>query len=190
MNNSNNEIWKDIVGYEGLYQISNFGQIKSVDRYYKTGRGGMVFRKGNYIKPKIDKYGYYTLGLYKDGKQKFTTIHRLVALHFISNDSNLPQVNHIDENKLNNHVDNLEWCNAKYNSNYGNRNKKISSKQKNSIAKSKPITQQTKDGVFIKHYPSIKEAARCLNIGYSEISKCCMNKLKSAGGFMWKYASE
>lgn len=111
------EIWKDIEGYEGLYQVSNKGRIKSLN-YRRTGKEGM-------LKGKPDKNGYLIVFLYKKGeKPKPFLIHRLVAKGFIPNVNDLPEVNHIDENKENNHVENLEWCDRKYNMNYGTRTKR------------------------------------------------------------------
>ena len=109
------ELWKDIPEYEGLYQVSNYGRIKSLHNY----RG-----KGNIIKPKI-KNNYYQIGLRKNNIRKWFSIHRLVAENFILNSQNLPQVNHKDENKLNNYVDNLEWCTVLYNNTYGTRIDKV-----------------------------------------------------------------
>ena len=110
------EIWKDIEGYENLYQVSNLGRVKSLN-YNHTG-------KEKIMKAKKDK-GYLRVQLYKDGKPKFYSVHRLVATSFLPNPNNLSQVNHIDEDKSNNIVDNLEWCSAKYNSNYGTRIQRI-----------------------------------------------------------------
>ena len=109
--------WKDIPGYEGLYQVSNLGEIKSLN-YRNTG-------KEKILKLIKDKKGYFHVNLYKNGKLKNLQVHRLVAMAFIPNHNNYNQVNHKDENTSNNAVENLEWCTAKYNSNYGNRNKKI-----------------------------------------------------------------
>ena len=112
------EIWKDIKGYEGLYQVSNKGRVKSLN-YRRTGKEGI-------LKGKPDKDGYLRVGLCKNKKQKPFYIHRLVAKAFLPNPNNLPEVNHIDENKENNHVENLEWCDRKYNNNYGSRNERAS----------------------------------------------------------------
>ena len=112
------EIWKDIKGYEGLYQVSNKGHVKSLN-YRRTGKEGI-------LKGRLDKDGYLRVGLCKNKKQKPFYIHRLVAKAFLPNPNNLPEVNHIDENKENNHVENLEWCDRKYNNNYGSRNERAS----------------------------------------------------------------
>lgn len=183
------EVWKPIMGYEGLYEVSNLGRVKSLDRLIKTGRGGLQFREGTILKSKLDKYGYPNLGLYKNGVGKFFTIHRLVAMHFISNPDNLPQVNHKDEDKTNNCVENLEWCDAKYNNNYGTRNERNSNVQINDKKKSKPVIQLTLNNEIIGLYFSIKEATRQTGVGSNEISKCCHHKshYKSAGGYKWVF---
>lgn len=105
------EIWKDIQGYEGLYQVSNLGNVKNkIQPYLKQEKIYKKFSNSN---------GYLFVGLRKDKKRKFKYIHRLVAEAFIPNPNNLPQINHKDENKQNNCVNNLEWCTNKYNQNYG-----------------------------------------------------------------------
>lgn len=121
------EIWKDIPDYEGLYQASNLGNVKVLDRVVNSGikNNKTVIRKGKLLKKRINQ-GYYEVALSKNNKKRFLKVHRLIAITFIPNLNNLPSVNHKDENKLNNNVNNLEWCTIKYNCNYGNRNFKIS----------------------------------------------------------------
>lgn len=111
------EIWRSIDGYEGLYEVSNTGLIRSLDRF--VGNRNRI--KGKILSIRIEKDGYCSVALSKDGKIKRYKIHRLVAQAFIPNPEGLPQVNHKDENKTNNNVDNLEWCTSKYNINYGSR---------------------------------------------------------------------
>lgn len=164
------EIWLDIEGYEGLYQISNKGRVKSL---YKGSE--------RILRPAIDRYGYYKIMLYNDGVRKTFTIHRLVAQAFIPNLYNKPQINHLDENKLNNCVYNLEWATAKENINYGTHNERVGNSQ------SKPIIQYSKSGDFIREWKSASEVKRVLGIDNSHIIECCRGKLKSAGNFIWKY---
>lgn len=109
------EIWRDITGYEGLYQVSNKGKIKSLH-----------YGKEKILKPRKVKKGYLSISLHKDNKSRSFRVHRLVGKEFIPNPYNLPQINHIDEIKTNNCVENLEWCSAEYNDNYGTRNERIS----------------------------------------------------------------
>lgn len=164
------EIWKDIKDYEGLYQISNLGRVKSIK-----------FGKEKILKGSKDKDSYLVVSLYKEGKQKNYYIHRLVATAFIDNPNNLPQVNHSNEDKTDNRVENLEWCDSKYNINYGSRNERMAK------AKSIPILQFNKDGEFIRKWDSAIEVKNELGFDNSHISKCCKGKLKSVGGFKWRY---
>lgn len=161
------EIFKDIEGYEGLYQISNMGSVKSL------GNGNSNNSKEKILKPTKDKKGYLTVDLYKQGKRKIYKVHRLVAQKFIENPNNLPQVNHKDEDKTNNQVNNLEWCDCQYNINYGTRNEKISKQ-----------LMCLETGLV---YPSTREVQKQLGFAHSNISKCCNGKIKSCGGFHWCY---
>ena len=166
------EIWKDIEGYEGLYQVSNMGRVRSL----KWG-------KVKFLKPTANKYGYLRLYLRKDNSlKKALLIHRLVAQAFLPNPDNLPMVNHKDENPSNNIVSNLEWCDAKYNANYGNRNKKVAE------ALSKIVLQIDKNtNVIINIFPSLLEAEKQTGCNNGNICSCCNNRLKTAGGYKWKY---
>ena len=104
------EIWKDVKDYEGLYQVSNLGNVKSLDRIVETKNRGSYLRKGKIQKKSVNSFGYETVGFTVNGKTKIYRVHRLVALSFIENLENKPQINHIDGNKTNNNVNNLEWC--------------------------------------------------------------------------------
>lgn len=112
------ETWKSVVGYEGLYEVSNLGNVRSVDRTLNCKDGKIKHRKGHLLSPKTDE-GYFRVSLSKDGVKKLYKVHRLVAMAFIPNPDNLPVVNHKDEDKKNNKVENLEWCTVQYNSTYG-----------------------------------------------------------------------
>ena len=165
-----NEVWKDIKGYEGHYQVSNNGRVKSL----KQG-------KEKILKPVRDTKGYLAVQLCKNGEIKRCFVHRLVAQTFIQNPNNLPHINHKDEVKTNNSVQNLEWCSAKYNNNYGTHNQRVAEKR------SKPVLQYTLDGKFVKEWKSQSDVER--NLGYSQrnISACCRGKYKSLYGYVWKY---
>jgi hypothetical protein len=113
------EIWKEIKDYEGLYQISNLGRVKSLEK-----KVGFRKRKEKILKQHFDKDGYVKVYLCKNSKVKFLSVHRLIAQAFIPNPDELPQINHKDENKANNKIENLEWCTCKYNINYGTRTKR------------------------------------------------------------------
>lgn len=127
--NEEKEEWRDIKGYEGLYQVSNLGRVKSLSKYHKTKSG--YFSKERILKQIYNDRGYKLVGLSKEWKKEKIFVHRLVAEAFISNPNNYLQVNHINEfEKDNNRVENLEWCDAKYNCNYGTRNKRIKEKNR------------------------------------------------------------
>lgn len=167
------EQWKPIDGYEE-YLVSNFGRVKSLKKY----RG----KKENILKQAKDKQrGYLHVALSKSNKTKGFLVHRLVANAFIPNLMSLPQVNHKDENKENNHVDNLEWCENKYNLNYGSRNKKISDKY------GRKIIQKTINNEFIAIWNGTCMASRTLKINEGNIWEACNKKRKTAGGYKWEY---
>lgn len=180
------EEWRDIKVYEGLYQVSNYGRVKSLERYEKCGNFIRV-RKEKILKQKLNLYGYLEVGLCKNAITKYFKVHRLVAESFISNPNNYPQVNHKDENKENNCVDNLEWCDCSYNINYGTRSEKCAEKLLNREDISMPVYQFTLDGELIAVWKSESEAGRN---GYNpkHISACCKGKEKKHKGFIWRYA--
>ena len=146
------EEWRPVVGYEGLYEVSSYGRVRGVDRYDNRN----CFRKGKVLSPFKDRYGYLSVVLSCNGKCKTTNVHRLVAKAFLPNPDNLPQVNHKDEVKLNNCVDNLEWCSAKYNNTYGTRQDKV----RESKLKSGYWTGLGRDEYWKKYYEENREKIR------------------------------
>ena len=152
---------KDVVGYEGLYAVTSCGKVYS-------------YRNKRFLTPWVNSKGYLMVNLCKDGKVKKYLIHRLVAEAYLPNPENLPQINHKDENKTNNCLQNLEWCDAKYNTNYGTRNEKIK----------KPILQLSLDGELIREWNSATDVGKEVRKG---ISKCLRGKSKSSYGYIWKY---
>lgn len=183
------EEWKDIDGYIGLYQVSNMGRVRSLDRYARVCGNGKRLVKGRIMKPAICTNGYYEVGL-SNGSRCISPrlIHRLVAQAFIPNPDNLPEVNHKDEDIKNNSVENLEWCSSKYNANYGTRNERCRDSNRKYF---KPVYQIDKDcGMIIRWWECIKDAARCLNIHDEQISRVCKGKNITAGGYKWVYASD
>ena len=183
----NDEYWVDVPDYEGLYSISNKGRIKSISRIKNGGTRFEYKSRECLLKPSITKDGYLTVYLCKNGIRKAHAIHRLVAIAFIDNNNELSDVNHKDENKLNNCVENLEWCSKAYNIKYGTRTQRVS----------KRISQYSKDGALLNTFNSVKEASRLTGIGTSNIHNSAINKTvvkngkeyicRSAGGFIWKY---
>lgn len=169
------EVWKDIFGYEGLYKVSNLGNVKSLGNDKK--------RKEKILKSYRNKCdGYLFVVLCKEGKRKNIYIHRLVVQAFLTNPDKLPQVNHKDENKLNNNVSNLEFCTSKYNNNYGTHNERSAKTKKNGKLSKKVKCIDTN-----VVYPSIREIERQLGFDRSDISRCCKGKLNTCGGFHWEY---
>ena len=171
------EEYRDIKGWEGLYQVSNLGNVKSLERKVWCSRG-----RGYYMtvpEKILDGYdyghGYLYVELCKDGKSKFCRINRLVAQAFLENPNNLPEVNHKDENRQNNRVDNLEWCTRQYNIEY---------------SKAKAVIGIKKVSGLILEFPSLMEAERQTGINHGNICRCLKGNLKSAGGFYWMYAEE
>lgn len=166
------EIWKDIEGFEKLYQVSNLGNIKSLI-------------KNKLLNPIKLKNGYLYVNLYKNGIPKRYYIHRLVAETYIPNPDNLDQINHKNEIKTDNRVENLEWCTIKYNMNYGTLKKRmIETKTKQC---GKKISQYDLRGNYIKTWDSIHEIERVLKIPHQNIIRCCKGKVKTAGNYIWKY---
>ena len=169
------EYWKDKKDYEGHYQVSNFGRVKSIK-----------FGKERILKLRTDKKtGYLHVVLCKDGKTKAFTVHRLVAEAFLPNPHNYPCVNHKDENKQNNNVSNLEWCSTLYNNTYGTRIERVAEKTTNGKL-SKTVLQYTLDGVFVREWESIAECGRN-GFNQGHVSACCQGKQKYHKDFIWKY---
>lgn len=171
------EIWKDIENYEGLYQVSNLGRIKSFPR------NGTI-KQERILKQTIDNNGYLIVGLHKNNKAKKVCVHWLVANAFIPKKETDEVINHIDGNKLNNTLNNLERCTQSHN-------------VKESIRlglqipyNEKPVIQYDLQGNFVKEWKSGSEAGRQLNISQSNISACCRGLRRQANGFVWKFKEE
>ena len=172
------EIWKDIKDYEGLSQVSNLGRVKSLGngRTYKTSRIRKLYK---------NKYGYLQVQLCKDGKRKWFRVNRLVATAFLDNPEGKTEVNHIDEDKTNNRVDNLKWEWHKDNINHGTRNERVSKAMTNGKL-SKPVLQLSLSGDLIREWPSVAECGRNgFNIGH--VAACCRGEEKTHKGFRWMY---
>lgn len=173
------EIWKDVVGYDGFYQVSSNGRIKNT--------------KTNYIKVPIKNWaGYHRIQLCKNKKCKIFSIHRLVALAFLPNPNGLPEINHIDHIRSNNSLSNLEWCSRSYNAQYSflrpDRKKSMAWLGKSGILhpNSKPIIQKH-NGIIVNKFDSISDASRVLSIKASSISRVCTGERKRYKGFNWEF---
>ena len=187
--NTQIEVWKNIKGYEGLYQVSNKGRVKSLERTIIDKTGRKRLRKELILKPKTERNGYLRVNLCNGcGKVKRFYVHRLVCEAFHGNPKNKPCVNHIDENKANNTVSNLEWCTYEENNKYGTRPAKVA--KANVKNKSKPIGQYTTNGKLIKVWQSAKEVQRQLGLSQGNISEVARGKRKTAYGFVWKYVEK
>ena len=165
------EQWKSIRGYDGDYKVSNFGRVKSFkhgERLLKTPKNGA---------------GYFTVNLYKDGNMKGCFVHRLVAESFIENPLKLPQINHKDENKINNIPENLEWCTNKYNQNFGNHNKRASESRRKRFGH--PVYVICKDGTDY-FFSSIREACIKLRLDDSHVCACLSGKYKTHHGYTFE----
>ena len=181
------EKWKDIKGYEGLYQVSNKARIKSLYNYKRNGT--------NILKPKI-KHGYYQIGLRKNKIRKWHQLHRLIAEAFIPDKSNFKSmpyedrskinlddlvINHKDENKLNNDINNLEWCTTSYNNMYGKRMEIVKSKN------SKAVIKYNINNQFVEEYSSVADASRQNNVSAGNIVSVCKGRYKQIKGYIYAY---
>lgn len=180
------EEWKDIKDFESLYQISNYGRVKSF--HNNIGRG-IIIRK-----VRLNKQGYYYCNLCKNNKVITKKIHRLVAENFLKNTKNYICVNHIDGDKRNNSVYNLEWCTQSYNSNHAYKlglrepwNKGLLGNVNKTTVE---VYQYDIDGNFIKSWNCIKDVERILGIQSCNITRACQHKRHTAGGFVWKYVKD
>lgn len=169
MNGKEKEIFREIDGFPD-YEVSNLGRVCSF-----KGKYPKILKPGKHLG------GYLIVTLYTDGNKVTKSIHRLVAKAFIPNLENKPEVNHIDEDKMNNVAENLEWVTHRENMNHGTGIRRMAE------AQGKSVVQYTPDGVFIGEYTSIHEAGRITGIAYQNIYKVCRGKRKTAGGYIWCY---
>lgn len=177
-----NEIWKQVVGYEGLYEVSNYGRVKSLAKTIPGLFGSTIYLKEKIRKNQKYPNGYEYVGLSNNGKVKTHLVHRLVALAFIPNPDNLPEVNHKNEQITDNRVENLEWVTHKENANYGTRNQRASEKREI------PILQYSLEGEFITEWTKgAMSVQKKYGWNRTNICACCKGKQQSAYGFKWAY---
>ena len=179
------EVWKDVVGYEGLYEVSNQGRIRS---WYRIRRNNILTKRDSPYYPKFNKLhdGHLSVWLYKNGHGRKWLVHRLVAITFLPNPANLPFINHKDEIPYHNNVDNIEWCTTAYNNSYGTVRNRMSQKLLNREDLSKPVLRVSSNG-DVCEYPSMQEAARKNSLPQSNIWKCCNGLRFFCGGYRWRY---
>ena len=176
-----NEKFKDIQNYEGLYQISNYGRVKSLRRLSRGRNGKYKIIKEKILKVSSQTNKYPNVGLIKENKLKTFEVHRLVAMYFIPNPHHYPCVNHKDEDKTNNKIDNLEWCTYSYNNAYNDKAKKINEKFKKSVLKFDA------HGNLLAEYNSITEASLKNKRSKTLISKYCNGKIKQPKKYLWEF---
>ena len=168
------ELWKDIDGYDGRYQVSNLGRLKSVERQTSAGN----YLEERILKQRMDSKGYLRVNLAFDGAQKTVAVHRLVALAFVDKPDGLNVVNHKDENKLNNRADNFEWCTTQYNISYGTA----------PVRRMRRMEQRNKNGELIRCWQSAAEIQTTLGFNQGNIGHCARGKYRYAYGYRWAYA--
>lgn len=178
------EIWKDIQGYEGKYQISSLGRVKSCRRT-SVVNGGVYSRSEKILKQSIVS-GYNTVCLCNQSMQKNFKVHRLVASSFVPNPNNFKYINHIDENKQNNSSDNLEWCTAKQNTNHGTNKIRISNTKRNN-GQSRPVALLDNNDNIIKEFYAIVDAAEYIGARKSDVCAVCRGRQATVKGYKFKY---
>lgn len=191
------EIWKDIKNFEGLYQVSHLGNVRSLDAIINCKGAKNIdthIRKGRILKQSIGTTGYYSVNLSRNGKTKYVRVHKLVAEAFIPNPNNYYCINHKDGNKLNNYFCNLEWCDFSHNLKeayrIGLRQNKYKGKYGREAQFSKPLLQFSLDGDFIKEWENAEQVKRELGYCAENIRSVCRGKRNQANGFKWKYKEE
>lgn len=186
-----NEIWKPVVDFENYYEVSSLGNVRTIDRYACDKNGKYRHIKLKQITKQIDRSGYYKVDIKNDVERKTIAIHRLVAQAFLPNSENKPCVNHIDGNKLNNSITNLEWAtyseNNKHAIDTGLRKSPWTGKFGLNNPVSKPVYQLDKMGNIINNFVNAREAENITGISHKHISCCCNGKRKTTGGYCWKF---
>lgn len=175
------EIWTDIKGFEGYYQISSMGNVRSLDRYRKASHNSQSLIKGHILSLHLSRNGYVVADLHKNKKHTRKEVHRLVAEAFINNPDNLPEINHKDEDKTNNQISNLEWCTRSYNKRYKDLH------IRKGITRGRQVVQKTLDGEIVGYWNSCGQIRRLLGL---QVSRCLSGLYKTAYGYKWEYVEE
>lgn len=172
------EIWKPIPGFEGYYEVSNLGRVKSLDRKILSKKGTVYSKPGRIRKP-VSNYvtGYLSVVLCGEKTKKTMSLHRIVALAFLENPHNYECVNHKSEDKHDNRVENLEWCDKAYNNAYGSRK----------VASYKPVIGKNVVTGMEFAFPSARIAAMETGANYKNISACCRGLRSTAGNYEWRF---
>lgn len=185
------EIWKDIEGFEGLYQVSNLGRVRSLDRYYTATHSRAIGtpvrykKKGVILKLTLNKrLGYVYISLKVNGNVFTKSVHRLVGKAFVDGYFEGADINHKNEDKTDNRAENLEWCTRQYNLTYNGLSKRVG------ISQGKPVEQMTLDGKVIAAFPTIGEAGRATGLAVTHISESCHSNKKTCGGYRWKFKEQ
>lgn len=189
------ETWRDVVGYEGLYEVSDQGRVRSKDRSMKVVRSGFEYilpLKGTILKPQDGNHGYKQVWLYGCGgasekrNGRLVSVHRIVAEAFCEKHDGDTEVNHLNEIKDDNRAENLEWCTHKENSNYGTRGERLSAINTNG-KQSRIVRQYTLDGELVAEYPSMAEVQRSTGFRKGNIWKQMTGQYEHAYGFRWTH---
>lgn len=184
------EVWKSVPGYEGFYEASNYGRVRSIFRRFRNKAGRLCDFHSQIIKVIITKSGYCSVSLSKEGNTRSHRLHKVVLESFCVRPFGKEQINHKDENKHNNCLTNLEFCTAKYNSNYGTKIERFRRKNTNNPKHSKSILQYTPEGKLVAEYPSIKEAWRMTGVDTRSISCACNGHHLTSCGYVWLFKGE
>lgn len=188
-NQEEEEIWKDVIGYEGLYQISTLGNVKALKKIRNVGPGCKSIRvyPEKIMRPSISRDGYSLIGFRKDGLCTTYLVHRLIALHFIPNPENKPQVNHINGVKTDNTVVNLEWVTVSENGLHSYKNGLQKPQKGKDHVNSKPLRQLTLEGELVRTWESCRQVERTLGYPNTHINACCNGKIKHSRGYKWEF---
>ena len=189
------EVWKDVDGFQGVLQVSNLGRVRTLDHYVRHQREQYKkFVKGKIRKLMIGNSGYYYIMLTYNAKNYHLQVHRMVAKAFIPNEFNKPQVNHKNHNKLDNRVENLEWCTPSENMIHAYKNNLIPLNKIGHSGKSNPsaraVDAYTKDGEFIGHFDTMKDASKELGVAMSGVCNCCTGYSKTCHGMIFRYSDK